>query len=44
MIPTVDGKMKAKLDAIIQHEQAEYLDQLLTQSDSLLAEMEEYAA
>src|SRR4051795_13339049 len=36
--------MKAKLDAIIQHDQAEYLDQLLTQSDPLLAEMEEYAA
>jgi caffeoyl-CoA O-methyltransferase len=36
--------MKAKLDAIIQREQAEYLDQLLTQPDSLLAEMEEYAA
>src|SRR5215813_7221912 len=36
--------MKAKLDAIIQREQAEYLDRLLTQSDPLLAEMEEYAA
>src|ERR1044072_9262323 len=36
--------MKAKLDAIIQREQAEYLDQLLTESDPLLAEMEEYAA
>lgn len=36
--------MKAKLDAIIQREQAEYLDQLLTQNDPLLAEMEEYAA
>src|SRR5689334_20507021 len=36
--------MKAKIDAIIQREQAEYLDQLLTQSDPLLAEMEEYAA
>ena len=36
--------MKAKLDAIIQREQAEYLDQLLTQSDPLLAEMEAYAA
>ena len=36
--------MKAKLDAIIQHDQAEYLDQLLTQSDPLLAEMEAYAA
>ncbi|HEX6719872.1 MAG TPA: hypothetical protein VF088_22385, partial [Pyrinomonadaceae bacterium] len=36
--------MKAKLDAIIQRDQAEYLDQLLTQSDPLLAEMEDYAA
>ena len=36
--------MKAKLDAIIQREQAEYLDQLLTQDDRLLAEMEAYAA
>src|SRR5215204_7493358 len=36
--------MKAKLDSIIQHEQAEYLDKLLTQSDPLLAEMEAYAA
>ena len=36
--------MKAKIDAIIQREQAEYLDQLLPQSDSLLAEMEAYAA
>ena len=36
--------MKAKLDAIIKREQAEYLDQLLTQSDPLLAEMEAYAA
>ena len=36
--------MKAKLDAIIQPEQAEYLDKLLTQSDPLLAEMEAYAA
>ena len=36
--------MKAKLDAIIQREQAEYLNQLLTQSDPLLAEMEAYAA
>ena len=36
--------MKAKLDAIIQHDQAEYLDQLLTQKDPLLAEMEDYAA
>ena len=36
--------MKARVDAIIQREQAEYLDRLSTQSDSLLAEMEEYAA
>lgn len=36
--------MKARLDAIIQPEQAEYLDQLLPQSDRLLAEMEAYAA
>ena len=36
--------MKAKIDAIIRPEQAEYLDKLLTQSYSLLAEMEAYAA
>ncbi len=36
--------MKAKLDAIIQSDQARYLDQILTQSDPLLAEMEDYAA
>jgi predicted O-methyltransferase YrrM len=36
--------MKAKLDAIIQYDQAEYLDQLLTQRDPLLSEMEAYAA
>ena len=36
--------MKARLDAIIQREQAEYLDQLHTQEDPLLAEMEAYAA
>src|SRR5207302_9122896 len=36
--------MKAKLDAILQREQAEYLDRLLLPSDDLLAEMEEYAA
>jgi len=36
--------MKAKLDAIIQPDQAEYLDKLLTQKDPLLAEMEAYAA
>src|SRR5690349_4629315 len=36
--------MKARVDAIIQRDQAEYLDQLHTQPDSLLAEMEAYAA
>ena len=36
--------MKAKLDAIIQREQAEYLDKLLPASDDFLAEMESYAA
>jgi predicted O-methyltransferase YrrM len=36
--------MKARVDAIIQREQAEYLDQLTLQMDPLLAEMEEYAA
>ena len=36
--------MKARLDAIIQHEQAEYLDRLLPASDPLVAEMEAYAA
>ena len=36
--------MKAKLDAILQREQAEYLDQLLPAGDDLLAEMESYAA
>ena len=36
--------MKARLDAIIQREQAEYLDQLLPQHDQLLEEMEKYAA
>src|SRR5215216_209216 len=36
--------MKAKLDAIIQRDQAEYLDQLHTQPDPLLGEMEAYAA
>jgi predicted O-methyltransferase YrrM len=36
--------MKAKLDAIIQQDQAEYLDGLLTQKDPLLVEMEAYAA
>jgi len=36
--------VKAKLDAIIQREQAEYLDWLLPASDDLLTEMEQYAA
>jgi caffeoyl-CoA O-methyltransferase len=36
--------VKAKLDAIINQEQAEYLDRLLPASDDLLAEMEAYAA
>src|SRR5258708_28376807 len=36
--------MKARLDAIIQREQAEYLDNLLPPSDGLVAEMEAYAA
>ena len=45
IIPTVDGKtMKARLDAILQREQAEYLDQLLPAGDELLVEMERYAA
>ena len=36
--------MKARIDAIIQRDQAEYLDRLSTQNDPLLAEMEAYAA
>ena len=36
--------MKAKLDAILKTEQAEYLDKLMPASDDLLAEMERYAA
>jgi len=36
--------MKARIDAIIQREQAEYLNGLMTQDDPLLAEMETYAA
>jgi predicted O-methyltransferase YrrM len=36
--------MKARIDAIIQREQAEYLDQLVPQTDPLLTEMEEYGA
>lgn len=34
--------MKAHIDAIIQRNQAEYLDQLIPQSDPLLREMETY--
>lgn len=36
--------MKARIDAIIRREQAEYLDRLLPANTGLLAEMEEYAA
>ena len=36
--------MKAKIDAIIRREQAEYLEQLHPASTELLAEMEDYAA
>ena len=36
--------MKARIDAILQREQAEYLDQLLPQGDRLLTEMEAFAA
>lgn len=36
--------MKARIDAIIRREQAEYLEQLLPANAGLLAEMEEYAA
>jgi predicted O-methyltransferase YrrM len=36
--------MKARIDAIIHREQAEYLDRLLPDSVGLLQEMEEYAA
>jgi predicted O-methyltransferase YrrM len=36
--------MKARLDAIIQRKQAEYLEKLLPASDPLIAEMEQYAA
>lgn len=36
--------MKARIDAIIQREQAEYLDRLIPQTDPLLREMEQYAA
>jgi predicted O-methyltransferase YrrM len=36
--------MKARIDAIVQREQAEYLDRLLPASTGLLEEMERYAA
>ncbi len=36
--------MKARVDAIIQREQAEYLDNLTQQNDPLLVEMEAYGA
>ena len=36
--------MKARIDAIVQRAQAEYLERLLPASDELLAEMESYAA
>lgn len=36
--------MKARIDAILQREQAEYLDGLLPAGDELLVEMERYAA
>jgi predicted O-methyltransferase YrrM len=36
--------MKARVDAIIQRDQAEYLDNLTTQKDPVLGEMEAYAA
>ncbi len=35
--------MKASIDAILQREQAEYLDKLLPPSDALLVEIEQYA-
>lgn len=34
--------MKARIDAIIQRDQAEYLEQLIPQTDPLLREMEDY--
>ena len=34
--------MKARIDAILQRNQAEYLEQLIPQTDPLLQEMEEY--
>jgi caffeoyl-CoA O-methyltransferase len=36
--------MKARIDAIINREQAEYLERLHTQSDPLLVEMEKYGS
>ena len=36
--------MKARVDAIIQRDQAEYLDKLTVNTDPLLADMEAYAA
>lgn len=36
--------MKARIDAIIHREQAEYLDQLIPQNDLLLREMEDYGS
>jgi caffeoyl-CoA O-methyltransferase len=36
--------MKARVDAIIQRDQAEYLNELTTQNDPLLADMEAYAS
>jgi predicted O-methyltransferase YrrM len=36
--------MKARSDAIIHREQAEYLDRLMRQTDPLLTDMEKYAA
>ena len=36
--------MKARIDAIIQRNQAEYLEQLIPQTDPLLREMEEYGS
>src|SRR5437870_4726081 len=36
--------MKARIDAILHREQAEYLDSLLPPSEGLMAEMESYAA
>ena len=38
-----DDSMKSKFDAILQPEQAIYLDKLLPKSDGVLAEMEKYA-